>query len=155
MIARELMQTDAPTLSSDDPIQLAAELLTHYEHSDIAVLDEDGRIIGMVGENDLLALALPTAAAELDTLSYLPRCYGLRDLSDERLQKLTVGEIMRTEDFVVVEEDELAAEAALLMMRHHQPQIFVERDGRYVGRLGRKHIISELVDPHLGVACHP
>ncbi|MGI5818924.1 MAG: CBS domain-containing protein [Armatimonadota bacterium] len=155
MIARELMQTDVPTLSPDDPIQRAAELLTHYEHSDLAVLDDEGVIIGMVGEDDLLALAIPTAAAGLDTLSYLPRCYGLRSLPDDQLQSLTVADIMRTEGFIVVEDDELAAHAALLMMRNHQPQILVQRDGKYVGRLGRKHIISELVDPHLGVACHP
>lgn len=155
MIARELMQQEAPTLSPEDSIQTAAELLTDYRHSNLAVLDEDGNIVGSVGENDILAIAMPTAVAEVNSLSYLPRCYGLRKLSDEELQDVVVRDIMRTEDFVTVEEDELAAEAALLIMRHHQPQPFVVRDGKYVGRLCRKHIISELVNPSLGVACHP
>jgi len=155
MIASELMETDAPTLSPDDPIQRAAELLTTYEHSSLPVLDEDGRVIGAVGEYDLLALALPTAATESSGLSYLPRCYGLRTLSDDDLQDLTVHDIMRTEGYVTVEEDELAAQAALLIMRQHQPQVFVTADGKYVGRLCRKVIINELVNPTLGVACHP
>jgi len=155
MIARELMQTEAPTLSPYDTIQRAAELLTGYEHSTLAVLDEDRRIAGAVAENDILALAMPTAAAEVDSLSYLPRCYGLRNLSDEELQDLTVRDIMRTEGYITVTDDELAAQAALLMVRHSQPQIFVVSDGKYVGRLCRKYIISELVDPSLGVACHP
>lgn len=155
MIARELMQTEAPTLSPDDSIQRAAELLTDYSHSNLPVLGEDGRILGSVGENDLLALAMPTAAAEIDSLSYLPRCYGLRNLSDEELQGVVVGDIMRTEDFVTIEEDELAAQAALLIIRRHQPQIYVVSNGKYVGRLCRKHIISELVNPTLGIACHP
>ncbi len=155
MIARELMQTEAPTLSPDDSIQRAAELLTDYEHSSIAVLDDEDRIIGMVGEEDVLALAVPTSAADLDSLSYLPRCYGLRDLSDEDLQDLTVQEIMRTDGYVTIDKDELAAQATLLIMRHHQPQVFVVSDEAYVGRLCRKYIISELVNPSLGVACHP
>lgn len=155
MIARELMQTEAPTLSPDDTIQRAAELLTSYEHSVLAVLGEDRRIAGAVAENDILALAMPTAVAEVDSLSYLPRCYGLRNLSDEELQDLTVRDIMRTEGYITVTDDELVAQAALLMVRHCQPQIFVVADGRYVGRLCRKYIISELVDPSLGVACHP
>ena len=155
MIARELMQTEAPTLSTDDPIQRAAELLTDYSHSSIPVLDDDGTIIGMVGEHDVLGIAMPTSAAELDSLAYLPRCYGLRNLSDEELQDVVVEDIMRKEDIVTVEEDELAAQAALLIMRHHQPQVFVVKDGKYVGRLCRKFIISELVNPTLGIACHP
>jgi len=155
MIASELMQTEAPTLSPGDPIQHVTELLTNYEHSNLAVLDDDGAVIGSVGEHDILSLAMPTSTAELDSLSYLPRCYGLRNLSDEELQDLTIADIMRTDGFVTIEEDELAAQAALLIMRQHQPQVYVVSDGKYVGRLCRKHIISELVNPTLGVACHP
>lgn len=155
MIARDLMQTEAPTLSPDDSLGHAAELLTDYSNSNIAVLDDEGNIIGMVGENDILAIAMPTAAAEIDSLSYLPRCYGLRDLSDEELQDVVVSDIMRTDNIVTVEEDELAAQATLLIMRHHQPQIFVVSEGKYAGRVCRKHIISQLVNPTLGIACHP
>jgi len=155
MIASDLVQTDAPTLSPDDTIADAAELLTRYEHSAIAVVDPDGRLLGSVGEEDILALALPTAASELDRLSYLPRCYGLRDLSDEKLRDTRVGEVMRSEGVIAVEEDELAAQAALLIIRHHQPQIFVVRDGRLVGRLCRKDVIAQIINPTLGLACHP
>ena len=155
MIARELMDADAPTLSPNDSIQQAAELLTTYEHSDIAVLDSEGHIVGALSEQDLIALALPTASADLNRLSYLPRCYGLRDLSSEQLQGIAVRDIMREKGFATIDEDDLVAQAALLIMRAHQPQIFVVRDGRYVGRLCRKFIISELINPSLGVACHP
>lgn len=156
MIAADLMDTGAPTLSPDDSIVRAAELLTAYEHCALAVVDDDGRLVGAVGEEDILALALPAGgAADLAQLSYLPRCYGLRDLSHEALQRVTVNEIMRTEDIATVTEDELAAQAALLIIRSHQPQIFVVRDGQYVGRLDRKHIIAEMVNPSLGLACHP
>lgn len=156
MIAREIMDQAAPTLSPDDSIVHAAELLTAYDNSALAVVDGDGRLVGAVGEEDLLALALPAGgAATLDRLSYLPRCYGLRDLSHEALRQVTVGEIMRTEDLVTVTEDELAAQAALLIIRSHQPQVFVVRDGKYVARLDRKQIIAEMVNPSLGLACHP
>ena len=155
MIAADLMQKDAPRLSPDDTISAAAELLTRYANSVIAVVDDEGNLLGAVGEEDLLALALPAAATDLARLSYLPRCYGLRDLSDDKLREVKVRDIMRTEGFVTVEEDELAAQAVLLIIRHHQPQIFVVRDGRLVGRLCRKTIMSEMINPTLGVACHP
>ncbi len=155
MIASDLSRSDAPTLSPDDTIADAAELLTRYEHSAVAVVDDDGRLLGSIGEEDILALALPTAVAEPHRLSYLPRCYGLRDLSDEKLREVRVSDVMRTEDVVTVEEGELAAQAALLIIRHHQPQVFVVRDGRLVGRLCRKDIIAQIIDPTLGLACHP
>ncbi|MGC9320049.1 MAG: CBS domain-containing protein [Armatimonadota bacterium] len=155
MIAGDLVQTDAPTLSLDDTIADAAEVLTSYRHSNLPVVDEEGRLVGALGEEDILALALPTSAAELDRLSYLPRCYGLRNLEDEELRETPVADVMRREGLVTVEEDELAAQAALLIIRHHQPQIFVVRAGRLVGRLCRKDIISQVVNPTLGVACHP
>lgn len=156
MIAREIMDQAAPTLSPDDSIVQAAELLTAYDNSALAVVDADGRLLGAVSEEDLLALALPAGgAADIQQLSYLPRCYGLRDLSHEALQQVTVGQIMRTAGVVTVSEDDLAAQAALLIIRAHQPQIFVVRDGKYVARLDRKQIIAEMVNPSLGLACHP
>jgi len=156
MIAADLVDQDAPTLAPDDSIVKAAELLTAYDHSSVAVVDADGRLLGAVGEEDILALALPAGgAADVKQLSYLPRCYGLRDLSHEELQQVTVGEAMRSEGVVTVTEDELAAQAALLIIRSHQPQVFVVRDGKYVGRLCRKQIIAEMVNPSLGLACHP
>ncbi|MGD9498515.1 MAG: HPP family protein [Armatimonadota bacterium] len=156
MIASDLLETDIPTLSPDDTIVAAAELLTRYQHSALPVVDAEGRLLGAVSENDLLALALPAGAApELERLSYLPRCYGLRDLSDERLRAVRVSQIMRVEGVVTVTEDELAAQVALLIIRHHQPQVFVLRAGRLVGRLCRKQIIAQMVNPTLGVACHP
>lgn len=155
MIAMDLVQEDAPTLSPDDTIAQAAELLTDYRNSNIAVVDESGEMVGAVSEQDILSLALPTGVEELSSLSYLPRCYGLRHLDDEDLREVTVSEVMRTEGVVTVEDDELAAEAALRIIRSHQPQIFVLRDGSLVGRLCRKDIISQVVNPTLGVACHP
>jgi len=155
MIASDLVQTDAPTLSPDDTIADAAELLTQYEHSAIAVVDGEGRLLGSVAEEDILALALPTAVQELDRLSYLPRCYGLRDLSDDKLRATRVADVMSKDRLVTVEEDELAAQATLLIIRHHQPQIFVVRDGRLVGRLDRKQVIAQIINPTLGLACHP
>jgi CBS domain-containing protein len=155
MIARELMRTDVPTLSPDDTIQRAAEYLTHYEHSSLAVIDDTGTLIGTVGEDDMLALALPPTAEHFESLSYLPRCFGLRNLSHEQLQGLKVKDIMRTEEIVTVSADEPAAQVALLIMRHNESQIFVVDGNRYIGRLGRKHIISEIVDPVLGLACEP
>jgi len=116
------------------------------------VVDDEGRLLGSVAEEDVLALALPASAAEPRGLSYLPRCYGLRSLSDEELREVTVGQISRSEGFVTIEKDE---PAALPITRNHQPRVFVVRDGRYVARLCRKDIIAELVNPSLGVACHP
>lgn len=155
MIARDLMRTDVPTLSPDDTIQEAAELLTHHEHTNLPVLDDAGALIGMVGEEDLLALALPSSARHLENLSYLPRCYGLRDLSHEQLQGLLVKDIMKTDDIITISEDEPAAQIALMIMRHRQLQVFVVDGKRYIGRVGRKHIISEIVDPALGLVCEP
>lgn len=155
MIARDLMDPDAPTLSPDDDLPTAAELLTHYEHSVLAVVDEQGALLGVLTERDLLALALPTSAADVKQLSYLPKCYGLRDLSNEALQQVKVRDIMRTDGIVTVDEQELAAQVALLIIQHGLPQLPVMSGGKLVGRICRKVIINELVDPSLGVTCHP
>ncbi len=155
MVAADLMKTDVVTLSPDDTISQAAELLTAYEHSMIPVIDDEGRLVGMMTEIDVLALALPSSVDGLASLRYLPRCYGLRNLNSDELRKVTVGDVMRTDDLVSVTEDELAAEAALVIMRNNLPQLPVVRDGKLVGRICRKALIMELVNPSLGVTCHP
>ena len=155
MVAGDLMHPDAPTLSPDDDLPTAAEILTKYEHSVLPVVDEQGTLVGMVTEEDVLGLALPSSAGDMAHLRHLPKCYGLRDLGAGDLQQTKVADIMRTEDLVTVEEDELAAQAALLIIRHGLPQLPVVSGGKLVGRICRKSIIMELVNPSLGVTCQP
>jgi len=155
MVAQELMQADAPTLSPDDDLPTAAELLTHYDNSVVAVVDDAGRLVGLVTDANILGLALPAAAEGVGGLSYLPKCYGLRGLDSDQLREVRVRDIMRTENLVSVDADELAAQAALLMIRHGLQQLPVVAGGRVVGRICRKAIINEMVNPTLGVACNP
>ncbi len=155
MVAGDLMDPDVITLSPDDTLADAAELLTAFEHGMIPVVDDERRLVGMVTEMDMLALALPSSVDGLTNLRYLPRCYGLRDLGSDALRETTVADVMRTDDLVSVTEDELAAEAALVIMCSNLPQLPVVRDGKLVGRICRKALIMELINPSLGVTCHP
>lgn len=155
MVAGDLMESNVVTLAPTDTIADAAEVLTRFEHSMIPVVDDERRLVGMVTEMDVLALALPSSIGALGSLRYLPRCYGLRDLTSKELRGTTVDDVMRTDDLVTVAEDEPAAEAALVMMRSHLPQLPVVRDGKLVGRICRKALIMELINPSLGVTCHP
>lgn len=155
MIAADLMDASAPALSPDDELPTAAALLSKYEHSLLPVVDDAGVLVGVVAERDLLSLALPAAGIAAGSLSYLPKCYGLRNLDSAALRQVKVRDIMQSTELVTVGPDEPAAEVALRMVRHNLPQLPVVSGGKLLGRICRKKVIGELVDPTLGVSCDP
>jgi CBS-domain-containing membrane protein len=66
LTASELMSRDVVTISQDMPLHAAAELFCRRQIGEAAVVDADGRCIGMLSATDLLRWALQGAAGTED-----------------------------------------------------------------------------------------
>lgn len=55
----ELMDDDVPTISPDDRAEDAARVLAEYNLLAVPVLDDHGRMLGIVTVDDALAVLLP------------------------------------------------------------------------------------------------
>jgi CBS domain-containing protein len=61
LTASDLMRRDVVTISRDTPPRAAAELFIRRQIGEAAVVDADGRCVGMLSATDLLRWALPAA----------------------------------------------------------------------------------------------
>lgn len=84
MLVRDRMTTTPITITPDTPFMAAVRLMHKHRFRRLPVVDEEGRLIGIVTERDLL-FALPSPSSSPSALEL-----------DHMLFKLTVGEIMVT-----------------------------------------------------------
>jgi len=151
MVAKDLMETDLCTASPDDRLADVARVLDDYRHSMLPVVDEDGKLVGVISETDLLGFVLPASVEDVDSLRFLPKSYRLRDLGQKELRDVRVRDVMVTENLLTVSEDESVGQIALMMVKHNISHIIVVAEGKLVGQVHRDALVGELVHPSLGV----
>lgn len=143
LIARDVMQRDVRAVGPEATLQEVAEILAQREYSGLPVVDDEGRLLGIVTEGDLLVrarrLQLPLIFPFIGGHVYLenPRRF------EEQLRKavgVNVTDVM-TKDVVAVAEDTPLHELAEIMVQRKINRLPVANDGRLVGLVTRDDII--------------
>lgn len=103
MLVRDRMTMTPVTITPDTPFMGAVRLMHRHRFRRLPVVDEDGRLIGIVSERDLLfALPSPPASPSALELDYL-------------VSKLKIQDIM-TRDVITTTPDAPIEEAARLIL---------------------------------------
>jgi acetoin utilization protein AcuB len=105
MFVRDRMSSPAVTVKPDTPFQEALKLMRARQFRRLPVVNEQGKLVGIVSERDLL-YASPSPAISLSVweLNYL-------------LSKLQVQEIM-TQEVITTTPDAFIEDAARVMVEH-------------------------------------
>lgn len=143
MNARDIMT--APVLSArpDTPIEKAAQLMVENRISGLPVTDEDGALVGILTEGDLLR------RIELGTEKHRSGWYGLifgpGRLAEDyiRSRARRVGDIMTPDVFSVAPDTELSEVTALMETRHVK-RVPVVDGGKLVGIVSRANLVGAL-----------
>jgi len=145
-LVADIMVTDVVTARPDMSVKELAELLRERGVGGAPVVDDDGSVVGMVTDGDLMALDadlhFPHYIQFLDSVIYLERASKF----EERLKKAvaaTVRDIMTDEVLTVGPEDPVR-KAATLMSDHRIDRVPVEKDGKLVGIVGRHDVLKVL-----------
>lgn len=133
MRARDIMTTEVVTVGPTTPVKAAAALLVERGISAVPVVDEDGALLGIVSEADLVGLE-----TDLD-----PRAHVIPPSHHERYVPATVQEIM-TREVVAASEDADAAELARLMLERRVKRIPIVSGNRVVGIVSRRDLLRVL-----------
>jgi CBS domain-containing protein len=149
--AAEIMNPDVPTVSPDDDARTAIDLLAKTELGAIPVVDDDGKVIGIVSESDLV---ISDEEADLHLPHYLNIMGGIVFIGsmkgfEERLEKAFATKVsdLMTADPIVAHTFESADRVAKKIAEsHHNHLPVVDEDGRLAGMVTRADALAALVD---------
>jgi CBS domain-containing protein len=146
-IVKDAMRTDTPTLPPGAPVWEAIKLIDTTSILRVAVIDPDGKLLGLVSERVLMAAFSAHKGGLMDLLLNKLSFTALARKHAEMLKAMrasTVGEVMLT-DIFSVKEDGLIEAALQLMVEKKLKRIPVLDDqGRFKGMLTRDSLLRAM-----------
>jgi CBS domain-containing protein len=143
MKVEQIMSREVVTVTPDTPLKDVALLLVRNRISGVPVCDEDGAVLGVVSEGDILWKELGEPAPSGGLLGWL---LEQADAAGERAEALTAGEAM-TAPALTIRPDATVAEAARSMIDHEVNRLPVVEDGRLVGLVARADLVRAFTRP--------
>lgn len=142
MKARELMRRDLTSVEPDTLVHEAIYLMEQSGLSTLPVVDEEGKLVGIITEHDLIHAALPEYFEMLHSISFLPNLNQIQ----KRLKEMAFKPISRymKEALAVHLEDEDLHIADLLIRKRLKQIPVVDEAGHLVGVIRRIDILSRL-----------
>ena len=122
MIARDIMTRKVCTIHQEASAKEAAQLLDQMRISGLPVVDEDGKIIGIITEADIIS--------KVDR-------EGLR-----------VADIM-SHEVIFVSEETSVSEIAMLLTERKIKRVPIVNDGKLVGIVSRADIVHAVAEGNL------
>jgi CBS domain-containing protein len=143
---RDIMTTAVITAKPGTTVRELADILAKNKISGVPVVDDKGRLLGMVSEADIILqdadLHFPYYVQFLESVIYLQSVHKF----EERFRKAfgsKVSEIM-TEEVASLSPDETVREVATLMADHNVNRIPVTENGALVGIVTRGDIVRAI-----------
>jgi CBS domain-containing protein len=150
MTVREIMDAEPQTVRPDSSVEEVVRALRDHELTGLPVVNEGGRCVGIITEQDLV---IDDEAGKLHVPHYLELFGGVVVLEplrhfEHRLRKVFASKArdMMTEDPVTVEASAPVTEAARLISQRHHNRLPVVEHGRLVGVVTRVDVLRALTD---------
>ncbi len=145
--AKDIMSTDVITAKESMSVKELAKLLYENKISGVPVFDDNGKVIGVATESDLIdqnkKVHIPTVVAILDSFVFLENPEKMeKDI--KKMAATNVGDIC-SHELVSVAPDTPLDEVATLMAERQVHTLPVMDGEKLVGVIGKTDIIRTLV----------
>ncbi|AGL00698.1 CBS-domain-containing membrane protein [Desulfoscipio gibsoniae DSM 7213] len=143
--AGDIMTTDVITVNTHDDLEKVARLLLEHRISGLPVVDDGGKLVGVVSEADLVfqekPVRTPFYVVIFDSPIYLERPNRfIEDIKRAIAQK--VGELMSTNLYTVGPEASIRDVATIIAEKGVNRVPVVDVDGKLIGIITRQDIIK-------------
>ena len=136
---KDVMTTRVVSVTKDASFRTMAAALREYRVSAFPVVDDDGKVIGVVSEADMLA----KEALESEPEGMPGMITGmLRRKEHEKARGTTAGDLMTCPAVTVTPDDTLERAARLMYTRKVKRLPVVDANGHLVGIIGRSDLLS-------------
>lgn len=149
MYIKDIMTKEVITVSEDDTIEKCANLLITHNLSGLPVLDDNGKIKGIVTEGDLIRrisrIEGPAALEVLGGIFYLESPKKFMDKVKNSMGS-KARDIM-TKDIITISPDKEMEEGATLLVKNKIKRLpVIDKEGNLIGIVSRKDIMNHLFD---------
>jgi CBS domain-containing protein len=136
---KDVMTTRVISVTKDASFRTIAAALREHRVSAFPVLDDDGKVIGVVSEADMLAKEALNSEPE-----GMPGMIAglLRRKEHEKARGITAGDLMTRPAVTVAPDDTLERAARLMYTRKVKRLPVVDANGHLVGIVGRSDLLA-------------
>jgi len=148
ILAKEIMTKNVITINQEASIEELSELLLNNKISGVPVVNDDGRMVGIATEGDVIVkdtdLHFPRYFKLLDSIIYLESLTKFKNSLKKHLA-IKVSEIMTTRVVSCLPET-LMEDVANLMVDNKVNRIpVISEDGKPIGIITRADIVKSMV----------
>ncbi len=144
MLIGKIYNERVARLHLSSTMKQAAQLLVLTQASDLVVVDDEERFLGVVSEGDLIRAVLPDFEEVVNARGSLDDAFRIfldsgKNLAGESIQRLLIEE-----PITVAPEDELL-KAATIMVQLNIRRLPVVEDGKFLGTVSRADVCWALL----------
>jgi len=143
LMVKDIMRHNPTAVTADDTLRDVANMMFRHGLSALAVVDNEGKLLGVIDDRDLIQAAMPDYRSLISNLNYDMEVEPFEELLKKE-DKIKVSQLYRT-DFEVVTPDSRIVEVAAMMIFKDCRRVFVTVDDVLVGILLRKDIVNMII----------
>lgn len=150
--AKEIMSSPAVSIKKDQTVKKALDVLAERNFSGLIVVDEDGKVIGVISDTDIIRYSQQKSVIPQSSFSFWTSPYTeIDDIASiregfEMLHRTLINQVM-TKKVYTVKEDTPATDVAKLMNRRNINRVpVIDDDGKLVGIITRSDVVQCLAN---------
>jgi CBS-domain-containing membrane protein len=145
--AKDIMTKEIITVAPETEIAQAAKMLLDKRINGVPVVNQAGKLVGILCQSDLISqqknIPIPSLFTLLD--GYIPLTTSKRmDKEVEKIAATKVAEAMTARPVTVDPETEIATIASLMVEKNYHTLPVVEA-GKLVGIVGKEDVLKTLI----------
>ncbi len=143
MKARDIMTNKVITITPDAKVRQAVDLMLRHRISGLPVVDERGKLVGLLVESDLVYSSRPDLPAHLQLLEDFLRS-GRTDMQEDELVEMASHPVSRymTRQVVTATPEASVRELVEIMVENNFKRIPIIQDGILKGIVTRADILK-------------
>lgn len=148
LTVKDIMSTNIVSVKPDTEIIEAAKILLENRFNGLPVVDDSGKVVGIICQSDLVAqqksLPIPTLFTFLD--GFIPLT-SLKKMESEiqKIAAITVADAMTKKPVTVKTDTRIETVAALMADKKLYTLPVLDDDGRLIGIVGKEDLLKSVI----------
>jgi CBS-domain-containing membrane protein len=148
LTVKDIMSTNIVSVKPDTEIIEAAKILLENRFNGLPVVDDSGKVVGIICQSDLVAqqksLPIPTLFTFLD--GFIPLT-SLKKMESEiqKIAAITVTDAMTKKPVTVKPDTRIETVAALMADKKLYTLPVLDDDGRLIGIVGKEDLLKSFI----------